>query len=99
MIRDRIMGSCRDVSELLSRSMDERLGPLERLRLKLHFRVCTYCHQFEHQLRRLREAGRQYDEACERPEAPGGLPADARRRIRQALESRASSADDRAENG
>lgn len=85
MIRDRIMGSCKDVSELLSRSLDTRLTVFERLRLRLHFRACTYCRQFEDQLHRLRRAGVQYEEECERLTEVGGLSPSARERIKETL--------------
>ena len=85
MIHDRLMGSCREVSALLSKSLDTRLTFLERLRLRLHFRVCTYCRQFEDQLHRLRRAGGRYDEECGRHAALEGLSPSARERIRETL--------------
>lgn len=85
MIHDRIMGSCKDATQLLSKSLDTRLGVFDRLRLKLHFRVCTYCRRFEDQLHRLHAAGRQYDSDCGELTSFEGLPPEARKRIKHAL--------------
>jgi len=82
---DKLLGSCHDVSQLLSKSMDTRLNWVERIQMRLHFRVCTYCLQFEDQLKQIRAAGRSF-EACEFDlESSDDLSEDAKNRLRQVI--------------
>lgn len=52
------MDTCRDISLLVSRSLDARLSAGERLRVRLHLMLCRGCRQFELQVRLLRRASR-----------------------------------------
>jgi hypothetical protein len=52
------MHSCKQVAELLTRSLDEPLGFVERLRLRLHLHICGDCANVEQQLATLRAQGR-----------------------------------------
>jgi predicted anti-sigma-YlaC factor YlaD len=45
-----LMYSCRRVAELLSQNLDEPLGPIDRLRLRLHLSMCSNCSNVERQL-------------------------------------------------
>jgi Putative zinc-finger len=51
---------CKDVSRLVSQMQERDLGPVERLRLKLHLDWCTACADFERQMHFLSEAMRRY---------------------------------------
>ncbi len=42
--------SCKRVAELLTQSMDERLGWLDRIRLRVHLSMCGNCSNVERQL-------------------------------------------------
>lgn len=42
--------SCKRVAELLSQSLDEPLGMLDRLRLRMHLSMCDNCRRVERQL-------------------------------------------------
>jgi len=46
--------SCRRAAELLSQAMDEPLGALTRLRLRMHLSMCRDCARVEEQLGELR---------------------------------------------
>lgn len=48
--------SCDKVAELLSRSMDERLGFVEQLRLKLHLLFCADCRNVDEHFKQLNGA-------------------------------------------
>lgn len=48
-----LMYSCRKVAELVSRGMDEPLGRLDRLRLRLHLSMCANCRNIEEQMQRV----------------------------------------------
>jgi Putative zinc-finger len=45
-----LMYSCRRVAELISQSLDEPLGLIDRLRLRMHLKRCSNCGQVERQL-------------------------------------------------
>ena len=54
------MLNCKQVSELASRSMDRRLGRLEKWRLGAHLKVCEGCRNFQNQVSFLRRAFRNH---------------------------------------
>lgn len=62
------MLTCKQVSELVSRSLDHPLGWLERWRLAVHLRVCEGCRNFQKQMRFLRTATGEHPAAREREE-------------------------------
>jgi predicted anti-sigma-YlaC factor YlaD len=51
-----MMKTCRDISLLVSRSLDEKLPLHERLQARLHLLMCTACRRFERQMLVLRAA-------------------------------------------
>ncbi len=73
------MLSCRDASRLISDGLDRRLSLAQRWRLRLHLLLCAPCSRF-------RRAARWLHRALPLAPADAGLPADARERIRLALE-------------
>lgn len=54
------MLNCRQASELVSQSLDRNLGPVERVRLHLHMRICDMCRDFRKQMDYLRSAARNH---------------------------------------
>ena len=52
------MHSCKQVAELLTRSLDEPLGFVEGLRLRLHLHICGDCANVEQPLAALKVQGR-----------------------------------------
>jgi hypothetical protein len=56
-LRNLIYHSCRRVDELLSQAMDEPLGLLDQMRMRMHLRMCRNCPQVEKQLKTLHELG------------------------------------------
>jgi hypothetical protein len=54
------MISCKEATELVSRSLDSPLDWRQRLGLRLHLLVCSLCREFRRQLLFLREALRRY---------------------------------------
>lgn len=44
------MHSCRRVAELLSQRLDEPLGAIDELKLRLHLSLCSNCRNVEKQL-------------------------------------------------
>ena len=52
--------SCKQASEMVSQSLDRRLGLVERCRLYIHLRACQACRRFSRQMAFLRKAVRKH---------------------------------------
>lgn len=79
---------CREVSKLVSESMERQLPFRQRMQLWMHLRLCRLCGGFARQLRLLRRAARQDPERlADDTSTPGEatLSQDARERIKAAL--------------
>jgi hypothetical protein len=50
----RVMPSCKDISELISQTMDRQLPLRKRLSIRLHVSMCGLCRRYEKQLHLLR---------------------------------------------
>ena len=87
----RRLPTCRELTPVLSQSLERRLTLRERLTLRLHFLICVYCVRYLEQLRLMRAAVRAR-EAQSHADDPGGatpsLTPEARERIRRALRER-----------
>ena len=68
--------SCKRVAELLSQRIDERLGLVEELKLRIHLSMCSNCSNVAEQLEALEAASAQLfadDPLPSEPDqAPGG---------------------------
>ena len=84
------MHSCRDVTRLISESMDRSLPFGKRVGVRLHLLVCRFCARYERQLRLIREAARHLAASGKKPGAQTGdaLSEEARERIRRSLRTR-----------
>lgn len=80
MKKTRLMLTCKQASELISQSLDQRLSWYNRLKLRLHLSICDACTQFSRQLGRLRVAMRNLASHIER-DSTIRLPAEAKNRI------------------
>jgi len=81
---------CRDITALVSRSLDEELSFGERFAARLHVLYCSACRRYRRQLRLLHELlGRAGDGGRDAVSVPlPGLPDEARQRLRRLLRSR-----------
>lgn len=52
----KLLPDCREVTRLVLEGEDRRLGWAERLRVRLHLRVCQACPRFVAQVALMREA-------------------------------------------
>lgn len=87
------MLSCREVSELVSQSLERKLPLRQRLSMQLHLSMCRLCSGFRRQLLLLRQAASLEARRAERDPPPDDAPHlsdDARRRIQEALDRAAS---------
>jgi hypothetical protein len=83
------MRTCREVSRLISESMDRRLPFGQRVGLRIHISMCRFCSRYRRQLILIREAMRRYLDVVEPSETFPSmtLSNDARRRILQTVAS------------
>lgn len=75
---------CREVTKILSDSLERPPSLGMRLRLRLHFLICAWCQRYARQLRLLGKFASQlpsHVDSC----SSEALPADAKQRIKQAL--------------
>ncbi|MBI1903719.1 MAG: hypothetical protein HY000_16780 [Planctomycetes bacterium] len=83
------MLSCKDVSQLLSESLDRNLPFWKRLSLWTHLGMCRLCRAFRKDLQHLHKRTRQQAEEIEADtSAPQvTLPDESRQRLKRVLES------------
>jgi len=79
--------TCREVTRLVSESMDRDLPFRQRFSLRLHLLMCSLCSRFRRQMLFLREAAHLFAAASEEGEllANVQLSPEARARIKQAV--------------
>ncbi len=80
---------CRDITALISRSMDENLPPSRRCAVKMHLCYCRACRRFSRQAQILRKAARVAGEAFHNVADADAvkLSPEARERLKRAIES------------
>jgi hypothetical protein len=69
------MLSCEQATRLMSDAGERRLGIGQRVRLQLHWRICSGCRNFARQLEGLRSAMQRY---AARPDDAAVAPDDSR---------------------
>ncbi len=81
------MLSCKEISELVSRSLDERLGWRARIELTMHLAMCRLCGKFSRHVKQLRRKLEAMPEPPESAEVSQSLKlsTEARARIGEAL--------------
>lgn len=71
------------MTRLISEAHERPLGPLPRLRMKLHYGICVWCLRYRDQLAMIRTLIRQFPGAADGGEAM--LSEAARERIKETL--------------
>jgi hypothetical protein len=79
---------CREMVRILSRSMDEQMPLIMRIKKRIHFLICCWCQRYEEQLRYIHETARRF------PERAGAVPGpplsdEAKERMKQKLAEQA----------
>ncbi len=82
------MRSCKRASQLISESLDRRLGARERFALTVHMIVCAMCRAYRRQLLFIRSATRDLGRDDAAPDAGQRLSESARERLRKRLDQR-----------
>jgi predicted anti-sigma-YlaC factor YlaD len=80
-----LIPDCKEVTRMVSESMDRDLPLVHRVKMRMHLAMCKYCSRFEKQLALLRKAGQSLATHRTGPDDSPVLPQDARDRIKQAL--------------
>ena len=79
-----ISPDCRQASRMQSEAVHRRLSILERLGLRVHLLLCSWCRRYGHQVSVLRLLARNCEEEAPQP-AEQLLTPEARERIRRGL--------------
>ena len=84
-----LMLSCKDVTKLVSESMDHTLPLGKRIGVRLHLIICKFCARYERQLLLIRETVRRLAATVEAPGEPSRetLSVEARERIRESIKN------------
>lgn len=76
---------CKDITELISRSMDEELPLKTRIGVRLHLIVCYLCARYKKQVNLIHKAVSKLDDSDPSDDLLTKLPDDAADRIKAAL--------------
>jgi hypothetical protein len=79
------MLNCKEVTRMVSESLDRKLPLHQRMGMKIHLLVCKFCSRYRKQLLILREAIRLHTMHGEDLESSISLPPEARERIKHYL--------------
>lgn len=76
--------SCKEMTELISESMEKKLSFRRQIGVQLHFLICKWCARYRKQLLFIRNILRRDPEKVG-TNAPGGLSPEARDRMKRVL--------------
>lgn len=80
------MLSCRDVSQLVSESMDRKLSLSQNIEITMHLFMCKFCSRFKKQVLSIRQACRDHADLIGEGAEQGALCTEAKERIRRLLQ-------------
>jgi hypothetical protein len=81
------MFKCKEVTRMVSESLDRKLPLYQRIGVKIHLLMCKFCSRFKKQLLFLRETIRLHVERGNDTELSTKLPPEARERIRKSIQN------------
>ena len=81
----RVTPKCHDITRLISQAQDAPLPWFMRVKMRLHYAICVWCERYRDQLGFVRKALHICPEEPV-PPATEGLPADAKERLKRALQ-------------
>lgn len=88
------MFNCKDISRLVSESMDRRLSWRQRFGIRFHLLMCRYCSRYQKQLLLLRRLLRQQSESAQDSSLPA-LDEAGKDRLRKIIDQDHSSSEDK----
>jgi hypothetical protein len=80
----RFTPTCPEVVRILSLGMDKELSLMMRIKLRIHYLMCSFCKRYMKQLKYIREVSREFPEKIG-DVSDASLPADAKERMKAAL--------------
>jgi hypothetical protein len=80
----RFTPTCPEVVRILSLGMDKELSLLTRIKLRIHYLMCSFCEHYAKQLKYMREVAREFPEKIGEV-SDATLPAEAKQRLKEAL--------------
>jgi len=81
----RFTPTCPEVTRILSLGMDKQLSLMMRMKLRIHYLMCSFCQRYMKQLKYIRQVSREFpDKIGEVSDAK--LPAEAKARMKEALQ-------------
>lgn len=80
------MLTCKEATQLISKSLDHQLNWRERFKVRVHLITCKYCKRFLKQLTVLRDAFSQITKSIEMDDSIQ-IPAETKTRISNSIES------------
>ncbi|HEA69486.1 MAG TPA: hypothetical protein ENI07_22140 [Desulfobacterales bacterium] len=79
------MFSCKEVTQMVSESMDRDLPRYQRIEIWIHLMMCKFCSRYRQQLMSLRKVLRPQALHAENNEPHAKLSPEARKRIKKSL--------------
>jgi hypothetical protein len=79
------MHNCKEVTRMVSESMDRKLPLHQRMGIRVHLLMCKFCSRYRKQLLILREAMRLQERYVEDTGSLITLPSEARERIKRSF--------------
>ena len=76
------MYSCKEVTQMVSESLDHKLPLVQRIGIRIHLMMCKFCSRYRKQLQILREAMRLQEKYLEETKPSLTLSPEARERIK-----------------
>src|SRR5204862_6407009 len=80
----RFTPTCPEVVRILSLGMDKQLSLMMRMKLRIHYLMCSFCARYMKQLKCMREVSREFPEKIGEV-SDASLSADAKERMKAAL--------------
>lgn len=85
------MFSCKEVTQMVSKSLDQAMPYHHQIFIRLHLLMCKFCYRFRKQLLVIREKSRFQEIHPEDLDPSVTLPPDACQRIKKSLDKHRSS--------
>jgi len=80
----RFTPTCPEVVRILSLGMEKRLSLMMRIKLRIHYLMCSFCERYMRQLKYIREVSREFPNKLGEI-SDASLTADAKERMKAAM--------------
>ena len=80
----RFTPTCPEVVRILSLGMEKQLSLMMRIKLRIHYLMCSFCERYMQQLKYIREVSREFPTKIGEV-SDASLPSDAKERMKAAM--------------